>query len=158
MEYIIDVLIETSQTSNIKYEYDSDYNCMRCKKIMDKPIPFNFGFIPNTDNDDSPVDIILISEEYPFIYNIHTIVEVRIIGLLTMKNNKNEEKNIVIVIPSDNITSKYKHIEDINHIDNSILYTIISYWDDYKDHLFKKAIKGLNYYEKYIVEDSDSSV
>ena len=163
--YVLDVFIETSKNSKVKYEYDSDYSCMRCEKIYFEPIPFNYGFIPNTEKDDSPLDVIILSE-IPF--NSHTIIEARIIGLFNSYKtidldefNKIKQVNeikqiqIIICVPVNSITFDYNKIKDIRDIDTSILNKISNFWSNSNDFVFKNAEEGLKLYKKNIITEDD---
>ena len=151
--YILDVLIETERSSTVRYEYDSDYSCMRCEKIQNTPFPFNYGFIPNTENGSSPLDIIVLSD---ISFNSHTIVEARIVGLFTI-NREDSNINKIIVVPSSNITSKYGDINDIGDIDSKILDCISQFWGDSVNCCFKSAKEGMLMYQKHIIDDDSDS-
>ena len=60
----MEVRIEISKNSNLKYEFDEKNSCLTLDRVLpnSNSFPYNYGYIPNTlapDND--PVDIILIS-------------------------------------------------------------------------------------------------
>ena len=160
--YILDVFIETSKNSKVKYEYDSDYSCMRCEKIYDTPFPFNYGFIPKTEKDDSPLDTIILSD-IPL--NSHSIIEARIVGLFTSHkivdlNEFDKMKEIkeiykIIVVPSNNITLKCKMINDIKDIDINMLKDISNFWYNSNDSFFKNAKEGLKLYQKFIIDNTE---
>ena len=46
----VEVHIEISKGSNIKYEYDVNNNKLICDRILRSPFvfPFNYGYVPNT--------------------------------------------------------------------------------------------------------------
>jgi hypothetical protein len=41
---IIDVFIEISKNSHIKYEYDKTINALRCDRILHTPLKYNFNY------------------------------------------------------------------------------------------------------------------
>ena len=47
-EHIIEVCIEISKNSSVKYEYDKLRNALVCDRILHTPFKyiFNYGFIP----------------------------------------------------------------------------------------------------------------
>ncbi len=62
----VDVIIEISKNSHIKYEYDKDRNIIRCDRILHTPMkyPFNYGFIPNTLSEDGdPLDVVVLMDD-----------------------------------------------------------------------------------------------
>ena len=60
-------IIEIPLNSFIKYEFDIQYNRMRCDRILNSSMiyPGNYGYIPNTiAKDGDPLDILVIAD-YP---------------------------------------------------------------------------------------------
>jgi inorganic pyrophosphatase len=60
----MDVVIEISKNSRLKYEYDEDTRTLKLDRVLHNTnrFPYNYGFIPNTlapDND--AVDVIVLS-------------------------------------------------------------------------------------------------
>lgn len=54
-ENIVEVFVEISKGSNIKYEYNKIKNALVCDRILYTPFRyiFNYGFVPNTLSLDS---------------------------------------------------------------------------------------------------------
>lgn len=62
----IDVIIEISKGSHIKYEFDKERNILLCDRILYTPMkyPFNYGFIPNTLSEDGdPLDVVVLMDD-----------------------------------------------------------------------------------------------
>ena len=62
----IDVFIEISKNSSIKYEYDIQNKALRCDRLLHTPLKygFNYGFIPDTiSGDGDPLDVIVLMED-----------------------------------------------------------------------------------------------
>ncbi len=58
-------VVETPKGSSEKYNYDTDMQLFKLKKLLPAGMafPYDFGFIPDTKGDDGdPLDIIIISE------------------------------------------------------------------------------------------------
>ena len=58
----MEVIIEISKGSNLKYEYDIESNKLILDRVLNNTnvFPYNYGFIPNTlSPDGDPIDIIL---------------------------------------------------------------------------------------------------
>ena len=62
----IDVFIEISKNSHIKYEYDKERKSLICDRILHTPFKysFNYGFVPDTLSEDKdPLDVIVLIDE-----------------------------------------------------------------------------------------------
>ena len=85
----MEIIIETTKGSNVKYKYDEESLCFKVKKIlpMGMVFPYHFGFIPGTKGEDGdPLDGMVISEFSSFT-GAH--IECRLIGaLLTSQTTK----------------------------------------------------------------------
>ena len=113
----IDCVIEISKGSNIKYEYDSDYKCVRCDRILNTSLvyPSNYGFIPNTmAGDGDPLDVLLITD-YKLYPNI--VIESKIVGVLLTEDEKGEDHKI-LAVPSSNVDPRYDNINNFKEFNN----------------------------------------
>jgi inorganic pyrophosphatase len=126
-------VIEIPAGTSLKIEYDSaaarfvpDIKNNKERIIEYLPYPANYGYIPKTkksvefggDGDD--LDIFVLSPAF----EISTIIEVKVLGILKMKDN-NENDSKVIAIPADiskrtinaesfmELNEKYPHIIEI---------------------------------------------
>ncbi len=114
----IDVLIEISKNSNVKYELDKEKNRIRVDRFLytSMVFPFNYGFIPETLADDGdPVDVIVLSygEILP-----GSLIKVKPIGMLEMEDEAGKDEKI-IAVPKEKIDpfwGKYENIEEIPQI------------------------------------------
>ena len=145
--YLIDVYIEISSGSNIKYEYDSDYKCVRCDRILNTALvyPSNYGFIPNTiAGDGDPLDVLLVTDYklYP-----NTVIEGKIVGVLLTEDEKGEDHKI-IAVPSSNVDSRYDCIKNYTELDSNILDKIAHFFKNYKTLDKKKWIKVTDYKDR----------
>lgn len=130
-KYLIDVLIEIPFGSNVKYEYDNDYKCVRCNRIMSTSLvyPTNYGFVPNTEaGDGDPLDVLLISDYqlYP-----NTVIEAKIVGVLLTEDEEGED-NKILAVPSNKVDPRYKDINNYTEIDTFMLDKIIHFYNNYK--------------------------
>ena len=145
--YLIDVYIEIPSGSNIKYEYDSDYKCVRCDRILNTALvyPSNYGFIPNTiAGDGDPLDVLLVSD-YKLFPN--TVIEAKIVGVLLTEDEKGEDHKI-IAVPSSKVDYRYDCINNYNELDRNILEKIMHFFKNYKTLDEKKWIKVSDYKDK----------
>lgn len=91
----IKVLIEVPKNSKVKYEMDKDSNTMKADRIVAFPYPENYGYVPDTLADDGdPLDIFVISEHE---MAPGTTMEVIIVGMVEMLDNKEKDHKLVAV-------------------------------------------------------------
>jgi inorganic pyrophosphatase len=138
---IIDVFIEISKNSHIKYEYDKTINALRCDRILHTPLKYNFnyGFIPNTLSDDGdPLDVVLLMEDelVPGSY-----IKCKILGCLDTSDDEGNDPKI-IACPIDKIDPTYKNIHDLNDVPIHTLDKIEYFFSHYKDLENKKVVIG----------------
>jgi len=129
---IVNVLIEIPIGSNVKYEYDEEDGVVRVDRILYTAMfyPFNYGFIPGTlEEDGDPLDVLIISD-YPLLPG--SVIEVRPIGILFMRDEKGEDAKI-IAVPKDKIDPTYSDIKDIKDVPESIRNKITHFFEHYKE-------------------------
>jgi len=138
---LIDVFIEISKNSHIKYEYDKSVNALRCDRILHTPLKYNFnyGFIPNTLSDDGdPLDVVLLMEDelVPGTY-----IKCKILGCLDTSDDEGNDPKI-IACPIDKIDPNCKSINNLNDVPIHTLDKIEYFFSHYKDLENKKVIIG----------------
>jgi inorganic pyrophosphatase len=131
-ENVVEVFIEISKGSNIKYEYDKGKNTLVCDRILYTPFRyiFNYGFIPNTLSLDSdPIDAVLILDEslVP-----GCIIKCKIIGCLETSDSEGDDPKLILC-PIDKIDPKAKNINDISDLPHMLLEQIKYFFTHYKD-------------------------
>ncbi|MCQ4448501.1 MAG: inorganic diphosphatase [Sulfolobales archaeon] len=128
----VNVLIEIPQGSNVKYELDKEENVMKVDRILYTAMfyPFNYGFIPGTlEEDGDPLDVLVISN-YPLMPG--SVIEVRPVGMLFMRDEKGEDVKI-IAVPIDKIDPTFSNIKDINDVPDAIKNKITHFFEHYKE-------------------------
>jgi inorganic pyrophosphatase len=144
----IDVFVEISKNSHIKYEYDKTLNALRCDRILHTPLKYNFnyGFIPNTLSDDGdPLDVVLLMEDelVPGSY-----IKCEILGCLDTSDDEGNDPKI-IACPIAKIDPTYKDVCDLNDVPIHTLDKIEYFFSHYKD-LENKKVKIGNFLNKEI--------
>lgn len=143
----VDVIIEISKGSHIKYEYDKERNTIICDRILHTPMkyPFNYGFISNTLSEDGdPLDVVVLMEDelVP-----GCIIKCTILGYLDTKDDAGNDPKIIVrpVTKVDPTLDKVNDIFDMlpNHNLNKIKY----FFEHYKD-LENKSVTVGNFYNK----------
>jgi len=128
----VNVLIEIPQGSNVKYELDKEENVIKVDRILYTAMfyPFNYGFIPGTlEEDGDPLDVLVISN-YPLMPG--SVIEVRPVGMLFMRDEKGEDVKI-IAVPMDKIDPTFSNIKDINDVPDAIKNKITHFFEHYKE-------------------------
>ena len=108
----VDVIIELSKGSHIKYEYDKERNLIVCDRILHTPMkyPFNYGFIPNTLSEDGdPLDVVVLMEDELI---PGCMIKCKILGYLDTKDDAGNDPKM-IVCPIDKIDPTWKNINDL---------------------------------------------
>ena len=138
-EVEIDVFIEISKNSSIKYEYDMVNKALRCDRILHTPFKyfFNYGFVPNTiSGDGDPLDVIVLMEEelIPGCY-----IKCKILGCLdTSDDDGNDPK--IIAYPVNKVSPGYKELNNLEQVSAHTLKKIEYFFSHYKD-LENKTVK-----------------
>ena len=127
----IQAVIEIPYQTCVKYEYDENYEKLRCDRILNTSMlyPGNYGYIPKTlGGDGDPLDILVLCDYqlYPGI-----IIECKVIGVLIMEDEKGLDEKIISV-PSEFVNSNSKFIENINDISSIDLNKIKHFFEYYK--------------------------
>lgn len=155
----MEVVIEISKGTNLKYEYDFDKNKLILDRVLHNTnfFPYNYGFIPNTlSPDGDPADIILLSSHS---LTPGCFVKVKVIGLIETSDEKGGDDKIVCVL-DDSIDKEYEHINDISQISeyelNNIIYFLSNYKNGEKDKFIKlgnilNKTDAISYIEKHKV-------
>ena len=112
----IEVIIETTAGSAVKYNYDRGASVFKVKKVLPLGMvfPYHFGFIPNTIGDDGgALDAMIISEHGSF-SGAH--LNCRLIGALMASQKEKGKKSLrndrFFFISVDSLL--YEHIKTIN--------------------------------------------
>ena len=128
----IDVIIEISKNSHIKYEYDNETKMLKCDRILHTPFNyfFNYGFIAKTlslDGDTLDVIVLMEDELIP-----GCSIQCKILGCLETKDDHGDDPKI-IVCPTSKIDPTYININSISDISKHTIDKIIYFFTHYKD-------------------------
>ena len=131
-ENIVEVFVEISKGSNIKYEFDKKKNTLVCDRILYTPFRyiFNYGFVPNTLSLDSdPIDAVIIMDE-PLIPGC--LIKCKIIGCLETSDSEGVDPKLILC-PIDKIDPRAKNINELHDLPNILLEQIKYFFTHYKD-------------------------
>lgn len=134
---IINMIVEIPKNSRVKYELHKETGLLMLDRHMFSAVhyPGDYGFIPQTLWDDGdPLDIIIITNEptYPL-----TICEVKVIGVLRMIDEDEEDDKIIAVHAND---PRCKEWNDIKDIPQHFLKEFNHFFESYKQ-LQGKTVK-----------------
>jgi inorganic pyrophosphatase len=126
------VIIEIPKGSNIKYEYDMESGFI----IVDRKLftamyyPCNYGFIPNTlENDGDPLDVLVLGENplAPL-----SLIKVIPIGILQTEDEEGHDSKIV-AIPTSKIDPSFLIVNDIEDVPQHLKDQIGHFFEHYKE-------------------------
>jgi len=133
---IVNAIIEIPKDSTIKYEIDKKTGLLKLDRFLYSAVhyPGDYGFIPRTfwtDND--PLDIIVLTGRpvYPL-----TLVKVRVIGVLKMIDDSEEDEKILGVYEND---PRFAEYSDIGDVPEHIIKEFKNFFEEYKQLQGKKC-------------------
>ncbi|AWX69227.1 inorganic diphosphatase [[Mycoplasma] anseris] len=142
----IEVNIEISKNSNIKYEYDRKTNKIKVDRILrgDFKYPANYGYISEAlDWDGDELDVLVYSSET---FLPGTSLEARVIGAMKMIDSGETDTKLIAVHADD---YRLDHIKSLKDIDQMWLVSVKNFFSTYK------AFKGENITQVIGFEDID---
>ena len=145
--YDIYAVIEIPKDSNIKYEVDEKTGLLFVDRKLYTAMtyPFNYGFIPQTKEEDGdPIDVLILSNDQ---YSPLCIIRSKPIGVLIMEDEEGKDSKI-IAVPDKKIDSNYSKYDEIDQLDNSVLERIKHFFEHYKELEKDKFVKVINWENK----------
>ncbi len=148
----MNVFIEISKGSNLKYEHDKVLNSLILDRILHNTnvFPYNYGYIPNTlSPDGDPLDIIILCD-YPI--NPGCYAKCKILGGIETTDESGIDDKIIAVL-DDNLDQKSKYYNDISDINKVDLDNILYFLKHYKDNELDKYVNVGKIYNKKEAEE-----
>ena len=139
----VHVYIEIEQNSNLKYETCKETNTLMLDRILPPPYvyPCPYGYIVGTraaDGDD--LDIVVLTEK-PVPKD--TYLDVYIVGVLIMEDEKGMDEKVLCVLPED-----ADRITDIGDVSEGIKERVSWFFSNYKMNTPDKWSKVSGYRDK----------
>lgn len=143
----IEVLIEISQGSSVKYELDKEKKFLKVDRFLYAAMfyPFNYGFIPNTQAEDGdPIDALVIS--YSSILP-GSLISCQPLGGLEMEDEAGKDEKIIAVplLKVDPFWGKYQNIDELPE---SYKNQIKHFFENYKTLEPNKWVKIKDWFDK----------
>ncbi len=126
------VVIEIPKNSNIKYELDEKTGILMVdRKLYTAMIyPFNYGFIPQTKEEDGdPIDVLILGNDQ---FSPLSVVRSKPIGILIMEDEEGTDSKI-LAVPNEKIDFNYSKINEIEQINKETLDQIKHFFEHYKE-------------------------
>jgi inorganic pyrophosphatase len=123
------VIIEISQGSHDKYEYDEELDIIKLDRVLfsSQRYPYNYGFIPETRADDGDhTDVVLFSTN-PFFPG--AVVEARAIGFMNMVDS-GEIDNKIIAVPTED--PRFNSVQALADLSEHSPKEIKNFFETYK--------------------------
>jgi inorganic pyrophosphatase len=140
-------VIEIPKDSNIKYEVDESTGILLVdrKLYTSMTYPFNYGFIPQTKEEDGdPIDILILSNDQ---YSPLSVVRSKPIGVLIMEDEEGKDSKI-IAVPHKKIDPTYSKFDEIDQIDRETLDKIKHFFEHYKELEKDKFVRVIDWDDK----------
>ncbi len=123
------VVIEVPMGSKNKYELDKASGLLRLDRVLYSAVfyPANYGFVPRSFCDDGdPLDVLVFGQEpvAPL-----TIVEVRAIGVMNMRDEKGTDDKLLAVAVGDPAFADYRHFGELP---KHVIREMRRFFQDYK--------------------------
>lgn len=126
------VMIEVPMGSSVKYEFDKDLDIVVVDRFLYTAMhfPCNYGFIPNTLEDDGdPVDVLVLS---PQPVQAGTAIHARPVGMLETEDESGQDAKI-IAVPLAKLDPWHAFIQDIEDVPEATRNQIKHFYEHYKD-------------------------
>lgn len=134
------VVIEISQGSQDKYEYDEELDVIKLDRVLygSQRFPANYGFIPQTRAEDGDHTDVLLFTTNPIMSG--AIVEARPIGFMEMIDGGEVDNKILAVPVSD---PRFDSVNDLSDLPEHKVKEIQNFFETYKLLQNKKVeVKG----------------
>jgi inorganic pyrophosphatase len=127
---VVEAFIEIPAGSQNKYEWDKEKKVLRLDRVLYSPVhyPTDYGFVPETlEQDGDPIDILVLITN-PTVPGC--LVEARIIGVLTMVDDKGVDNKLLGVPIKD---PRFVTVKDLADVPPHVLREVEHFFRTYKD-------------------------
>jgi len=140
----INVVIEIPKGSRIKYELDPVSGLLVVDRILLSAMyyPCNYGFIPQTKEEDGdPIDVLVLGN-YPIIPL--AIIKARPVGVLLTEDEKGQDSKIVAA-PLNKVDPSFSTITKVDEIPQYLRNQITHFFEHYKELEKGKFVKVIGW-------------
>lgn len=127
----INVFIEITKGSNIKYELDKDSGVIFVDRFLHTAMsyPFNYGFVPNTLAEDGDSVDVLVMSEHAVMPGV--VIPAVVIGMLEMEDEAGIDTK-VLAVPTTKIDPFFGTFKDITDVPEAIKKKVKHFFENYK--------------------------
>lgn len=129
-EIVVEAIIEIPAGSQNKYEFDKEKGVLRLDRVLYSPVhyPTDYGYVENTlEEDGDPIDVLVLVTN-PTVPGC--IVDTRVIGVLSMADDKGVDNKLLGVAAKD---PRWAHVKDLSDVPPHRLREIEHFFKTYKD-------------------------
>ncbi len=130
-ENIINCIVELNSHTINKYELITETGHLKLDRVGYSSLsyPFAYGAQPMTwDEDGDPLDVEIVNVTEPLVPG--SIVEARIIGMMTFEDGGERDDKVIAVINDD---KRQEHIQTYEDLGKYFVEETTYYWEHYKD-------------------------
>ena len=145
------VVVEIPKNSNIKYELDEENGILFVDRKLHTSMvyPFNYGFVPQTKEEDGdPIDILVLSTDQ---FSPLSVVKTKPIGVLIMEDEEGKDSKI-IAVPHEKVDYDYSRYNEIDQLDSRTLDKIKHFFEHYKELEKDKFVKVTGWENSKVAE------
>lgn len=128
---VVNVFIEISIGSSIKYEFDKKTHRLIVDRFLHTSMhyPFNYGFIPNTMSEDGdPLDVLVLTLEEIL---PGSILPTRIVGMLETEDEEGRDMKL-IGVPTESVDPESYKIQNVLDLTQPTKERICHFFEFYK--------------------------
>ena len=130
-EFIVNTIVELNSNTINKYELITESGHLKLDRVGYSSLayPFAYGCLPRTwDEDGDPLDVEIVGVTEPLVPG--SIVEARIIGIMTFDDGGEVDDKVIGVIADD---KRMDHIKSFEQLGEHWINETTYYWEHYKD-------------------------
>ena len=130
-EFRVNTIVELNSNTINKYELITETGHLKLDRVGYSSLayPFAYGCLPRTwDEDGDPLDIEIVNVTEPLVPG--SIVEARIIGIMTFDDGGEVDDKVIGVIADD---KRMDHIKNFEQLGKHWIKETTYYWEHYKD-------------------------
>ncbi len=130
-ELRVNTIVELNSNTINKYELITETGHLKLDRVGYSSLayPFAYGCLPRTwDEDGDPLDIEIVNVTEPLVPG--SIVEARIIGIMTFDDGGEVDDKVIGVIADD---KRMDHIKSFEQLGKHWIKETTYYWEHYKD-------------------------
>ncbi len=129
---LVNVVIENSMGSNIKYETDEESGMLKVDRVLYTAMawPANYGEVPGTLGEDGdPIDAFVLSN-HSFVP--HCVIEARPVGMIEMTDESGIDTKI-LAVPKAKVDPDFANVNDVNDLPQPLKDKIKHFLEHYKE-------------------------